>query len=296
MQIIAIANQKGGQAKTTTAVNLAAGLAALEYYRKPAQPARVLFVTLDPQADGVAIVAHEMISEAEPEAVGAAPRPAPSGKTMANLMIDDDPPPAVTLIRQARIPSIIPGPNLDYIPVDPAGMNNAMNTIVNVDAREYRLREALEPLERMYKYVVVDTPTTLNLLALTALTAADYFIVPMVPAGSNLRFFKDLEATVRRVNKRLNPNLRMLGILPSKAVLNRAEVINVLEEISGRYKDLMFEPICERADVQSAFSAGMDIFSYRPPRALSSGFISSNPAAQEFGRFVKEVSKRLGNG
>lgn len=289
MQVITIANQKGGVAKTTTAVNLAAGLAAMAYCQNPERPERILFLTLDPQADGVDIIANKMLLRE-----GEKPDPAESGgKSMANLMVDDDPPPTATLIRNARLPRFLPQTNLDYIPVDPAAMNNAMQTIVTVDAREYRLREAIEPLERLYSYIVVDTPTTLNIFTLNALTAADYFIVPLPPVGASLRYLKDLEATVRRVKKRLNPHIELLGILPSKSVLNRAETKNVLEELRNRYDNLLFQPICERADVQMAYSSGLDIFSYRPPRQPLKDFISDNPAAQEFGAFVKEVSRRL---
>jgi chromosome partitioning protein len=285
MDVIVVANQKGGVAKTTTAVNLAAGLALVEYHARPKNPARVLLIDMDPQGNASSIVSTGLFSD------GPAAAPA---FTLANLLVDDNPPPLVDFLRNARIPTSIPQSNLDYMPINRAALAAAAQNLVSAEAGEFRLAEMIPQLENLYRFVVIDTRPAYDLLLLNALVAANALIIPVEVTGMGMASLPDMFATVQRVQKRLNRNLNLLGILPSKCNLHRSEAQMVYSALQNEYGDLLFEPIKERADVSVANTEGLDIFSYRPPRSQQDGFISSSVSVQEFGVFVNEVIRRLG--
>ena len=291
MFVIAITNQKGGVAKTTTAVNLAAGLALLEYELNPKKPAKVLFVQLDSQGDGTAIITNVM-NRGKPEDYDG------TGLTIADILLADQPPTTGDAIRHANIPLMLVNKgvySLDYIPVNPETMAEASISIHNVDMRDQRLDLALQDgiVMSKYKYVIVDTPPGNILMIKNGLAAATHVIIPVATAGAGLRNLLDTFATVRKIQKLLNPDLKVLGILPSKCIMSRSETKLVLEELEKHYSELLFSPIIERAEISAAFTMGYDIFSSLPPRSGSPTFISKKEAAIEFGRFTKEVYCRL---
>jgi chromosome partitioning protein len=284
MNVIVIANQKGGVAKTTTAVNLSAGLALTEHHSRPKNPGRVLLIDMDPQGNASAIVSQ-----------GLFPRTpiAPPTLTLANLLLDDNPPPAVDLICSARVPTIIPQPNLDYIPVNRSTLAAAAQQLVSVEAGEYRLADALPQIEKLYRYVVIDTRPAYDLLLLNALAAANYLIIPVEVTGMGLASLPDMMATVQKVQKRLNRNLKLLGILPSRWNSQRSEAEMVLNAMKNDYGNLVLPPIRERAEISVANTEGLDIFSYRPPRSQQDSFVSASQSVQEIAAFVNEVIRRL---
>jgi chromosome partitioning protein len=284
MDVIVVANQKGGVAKTTTAVNLAAGLALVEYHARPKQPSRVLLIDMDPQGNASSIVSTGLFSDG--------PAAAPS-YTLANLLLDDNPPPAVDLLLNARVPTSIPRSNLDYLPINRAAMAAAAQSLVSTEAGEFRLAEVIPQLEKLYRYIVIDTRPAYDLLLLNALVAANALIIPVEITGMGMASLPDMFATVQRVQKRLNRNLNLLGILPSKCNMHRSEAQMVYEAMHNEYGDLLFEPIKERADISVANTEGLDIFSFRPPRSQQEGFVSSSSSVQEFAAFVNEVIRRL---
>jgi chromosome partitioning protein len=205
-QVIALANQKGGVAKTTTTLNLGVALAE--------RGKRVLAVDLDPQSN------LTMSQGIDPD-------------DLERSMFD-------VLVHKAPIEDIIVQREIDLAvaSIDLAGAELAMSSMIG---RERALQKALLPLRSTYEYVLVDTPPSLGLLTINALTAADSVIVPVQCEYLSLRGLIQLENTLSMIRENLNPDVRIRGILPTMfdgRTLHSREAVEILQENFGT---LVFE-------------------------------------------------------
>jgi chromosome partitioning protein len=181
---VAVANQKGGVGKTTTAINLATSLAMAER--------RVLLVDMDPQSNLTS-------------GVGQKGQAAPAG-TIYQALTEDDHLDPLQFIVETRVHG------LSLVPAD-RNLTGAEIDLVALSGRERRLRAFLEPLRDRFHYIVIDTPPSLGLLTLNALVAADAVLIPLTCEYFALEGLADLVATLRRVRATLNPALDIHGVL-----------------------------------------------------------------------------------
>ena len=212
--ILAIANQKGGVGKTTTAISVAAALAALER--------RVLLVDFDPQ-----------------------------GNTTGGLGVDKRALAATVygwLLGSAGFGETVRTTDLAFLSLLPSNRElvGAEVELVSADRREYRLAERLEPLRSGFDYIFVDCPPSLGLLTVNALVAADGVVVPVQCEYLALEGVSELLSTVERVRESLNPRLQIAGILPTmwdeRTNLSR----QVLEEIRRYFGEKVFRTVVPR--------------------------------------------------
>jgi chromosome partitioning protein len=180
-RVIAIANQKGGVGKTTTAVNLGASLAAAEK--------RTLVIDCDPQANTTSALGF--------------PKD-PSRRTLYQALILDEPIERIVIDAQME--------SLYLIPSD-KNLAGAAVELVSAEQREYRLKNAIRHLRDKYEFVLVDCPPALDLLTLNALSAADAVLVPIQCEYLALEGVSEMIDTLMRLRRTINPSLAIEGIL-----------------------------------------------------------------------------------
>ncbi len=287
MKVISIANQKGGVGKSTYTVNLSAALALILSYENNTKPGRVLMVDMDPQTHSATTLAGGIFAPPDQRADRNAVT------TLGELLMDESPLPVTAALLTAEIP-FRGQKNLDYLPARKAKMKAASRYLSTEVDGDFRLRYLLETLARLYTYVVIDTPPSLDVMTVSSLVAADYVIVPVQLKGFSLDGLNDLMTTVQQLQRSKNQKLQILGLQPTMCDFRRAEENELLRSLQKRYGKLVLPATSNKADVEYAINEGLDIFSFRPPRAASEGLAGANPAAQEFAKAAEEVRRRLG--
>lgn len=230
-RVIAVANQKGGVGKTTTVVNLAAGLAELGR--------RVLIVDLDPQGN------------------------ATMGSGIAKQSLEKSG--YDVLLGEATIEEARQDAKAGGFHVLPANRNlgGAELELVNELAREARLKNALAEVADQYDYVLIDCPPSLNLLTLNGLVAADSVLIPMVCEYYALEGLSDLVATLRKVRTAVNPKIEIMGLLRTMFDARNNLSQQVSEQLARHFGDKVFQTVIPRnVRLAEAPSHGLPGLSY----------------------------------
>ena len=237
-QVIAFANQKGGVAKTTTTLNLAAAFVERGH--------RALCVDLDPQGN------LTMSQGIDPDQLDVS-------------MYD-------VLVHGTSMREVIKRREVDVAAasIDLAGAEIAMSTMIG---RERALQKAFEPIKEDYDFICIDTPPSLGLLTINALTASDKVIVPVQCEYLSMRGLIQLQNTVSMIKENLNPGLEIEGILPTlvdSRTVHAKEAIEILEENFG---DRVFASrIRKTIRFAEAPVKGMSVLKYDPDGKAASSY------------------------
>ena len=244
-QVISFANQKGGVAKTTTTLNLGVAFQELGH--------RVLAVDLDPQGN------LTMSQGMDPD-------------TVDRSMFD-------VLVHALSIKDVIHEAEVD-IAVSSIDLASAELALSSMIGRERALQKALLPVRNDYDYILIDTPPSLGLLTINALTASDHVIVPVQCEYLSLRGLVQLEGTLQMIRENLNPSVEIRGILPTMfdgRTLHAKEAVEMLKENFG---NLVFHTkIKKTIRYAEAPVQGSSVLKYDP----------SGPAAKAYRDLAKEV-------
>lgn len=232
--VIAVTNQKGGVAKTTTVIHLGVAIAELGQ--------RVLLVDLDPQghlAEGFGIVSDDLAVE------------------MSDVFDGS------RRIGDVVIPNIRPG--LDLAPSN-IRLSDMELTLVNLRFREHKLKRALEPVLPQYDFILLDCPPSLGLLTVNALIAADQILIPMASEYSSMLGVSRLIKTIDAIKQEANPDLSVLGIIHThhKRTIHAREVVERTKtELGGAIK--IFDlPINDSTRFAEAAGQGATVFELAP--------------------------------
>ncbi|SME91170.1 ParA family protein [Pseudobacteriovorax antillogorgiicola] len=213
-RVIAISNQKGGVGKTTTAINIASCIAASER--------RVLLIDMDPQANAGSGLGIYQNSEL---------------KSMYHVLVDDLP-----------LLDVVQGTELTFLDVAPSSqdLSGAEIELVSTIGRESRLKDAIEPALAEYDFIIIDTPPTLGLVTVNALTAADSVLIPLQSEYYALEGLSQLLKTTSLIKKRLNPRLEREGILLTMYDRRNNLSQQVEKEIRKHFEGEVFKQVIPR--------------------------------------------------
>ena len=273
--VIAVANQKGGCAKTTTAVNLAAALAKGSR-KQGVPPAKVLLIDLDPQGNcatsfgvekkNIRKTAYDVLANDSGE-----PMPLMEEYLLTPRELSDAMQKAFILRQGKKAPKNLEIKNLWLLPSD-IHLSGAEIELSHKIGRETRLREGLEPIIDEFDYIIIDTPPSLGLLSINAMCAANWVMVPVQAEYYALEGFSMLMNSIKMIQKRINRNLKIFGVAMTMVDARSKLSRHVCTEVSRKIPNKVFNTTIRRlVKVAEAPWSGAPTVLLNEPRASGAG-------------------------
>ncbi len=250
--ILAIANQKGGVGKTTTAFNLASALALIGK--------NTLLVDIDPQA-------HSTVSLIN--------NSSQYDKSIYDVLVDSE-----VKIRDIIVKTSVPGLEIAISKIAMAKLEPVL--LGEIDGH-FRLRDVIVPIKKRYEFIVIDTPPTLGLITLNALVAATHILIPIQSSYLSLEGTDDLLETVIKIRKNVNPNLQVLGVLITlhdKRTNISRDAVERIKRVFG--KKVFRTMISKSVKLEESPAYRESIFTYAP----------DSVGAMQYKKLAQEVIKR----
>jgi chromosome partitioning protein len=242
-KIIAVANQKGGVGKTTTAVNLAASLVASKR--------RVLLIDLDPQGNatmGSGIDKHELAN------------------TISNALLGE------ITISEIMVHSDVAG--YDLLPSN-RDLTAAEVGLLDMENNESRLKQLLNPIKPNYDYIIIDCPPTLNMLTVNALTAATGVLIPMQCEYYSLEGLSSLLSTIDQITQTINPDLKLEGILRTMYDPRNRLTNDINKQLHEHFGEQVYRTVIPRnVRLAEAPSYGKPILQYEKNSQGASSYLA----------------------
>jgi len=252
--ILAIANQKGGVGKTTTAFNLSSALALMGK--------NTLLVDIDPQAHSTVSIVNNSDK---------------IDKSIYDVLVDSD-----VKVRDIITKTSVPGLEIAISKIAMAKLEPIL--LGEIDGH-FRLRDVIEPIKKRYEFIIIDTPPTLGLITLNALVAATHILIPIQSSYLSLEGTDDLLETVIKIRKNVNPNLQVLGVLITlhdrRTNISR-DAVERIRRVFGR--KVFRTMISKSVKLEESPAYRESIFTYAPD---SVGAIQYKKLAQEVIRRAK---------
>lgn len=248
---LAIVNQKGGTGKTTVSVNLSVGLAKRKF--------KTLLIDLDPQHNATLSLGIDSVD-----------LPASTYEVLLGE----------TTLGETLIKTPISGLTLAPAKVE---LSSADINLASEARYQFRLRESVNPIAKQYDYILVDCPPSLGLLTINALVAADSVMIPILCDYLSLEGLRQLITSIEKIQKGLNSDLKILGILPNMVDFRLNITKESLNLVKNHFKGLVFKSIIRTCvKVKEAPSFGKSILDYAP----------NSTGAKEYTKLVTEVIRR----